>query len=110
MSEFDTPLRERDPGLLRDPDDVSEDSETMLLGNPRNSGGGAGVQDTAALRENQPDTTTEEEQQDDPAVEETNPLTPSLHRAKSTFEGANYVSKVKYESMNISQINENSTA
>ena len=110
MSEFDTPLRERDPGLLRDADDISEDSEMMLLGNPRDSGGGAGVQDTAALRGNQPGTTTEEEQQDDPAVEETNPLTPSLHRAKRTFEDANYVSKVKYESLNISQINENTTA
>ena len=79
MSKFDTPLRGRDPGLLRDPDDISEDSEMMLLGNPRDSGGVAGVQDTATLRGNQPGTTTEEEQQDDPAVEETNPLTPSLH-------------------------------
>ena len=35
MSEFDTPLRERDPGLLRDPDDISEATTTK------------GVRDTA---------------------------------------------------------------
>ena len=79
MSEFDTPLRGRDPGLFRDPDDTSEDSETMLRGNPRDGGGGAGVQDTATLRGNQPGTTAEEEQQDDSADVGTNPLTPSLH-------------------------------